>query len=150
MKKLTREVVTEEITGYEAIDGTWFRTENECREYEESAKFVTYKIIEPYIVGRTDCCDLYLGNGYDGNVIDIIFIENLEILKMLNQYRVLCNDKVKIIGEDSIGKTLLICWDEDHCWSWPIGTIDGVLDTIRKVYEGAMFKKDEEDKGETT
>ena len=145
MKKLTREIVTEEITGYEAIDGTWFKTEEECRKYEESAKIVAYGKVRQYIVGETNCYNLFDGNGYEDNHIDIINIKDAEVLNMLNQYRVLCEKDVKLIKDDCIGKTLMIGWDYDHCWSWNMGTIDDICDKIRKDYEWSL-KKDEEDK----
>lgn len=142
MEVIKRTITTEEITGYKAIDGAWFKTEDQCRAYEESAKIVAYKMIKPYIVGETNAYNIYEGEGSEEDHIDIIFIKDAEVLRLLNQYRILCARDVSIIGEDEIGKTIMIGWDYEGTWSWNMGTIDDLLDKIRKNYEGSLNEEE--------
>lgn len=146
MEAITRTVTTEEITGYKAIDGAWFRTEEECRKYEESAKIVTYKMVEPYILAKTNCYMLFNGNGCEDDDVDIINIKDSDVLRNVNQWRVLCDKSVKILGDDCIGKTILLGWDYDRCWSWSFGTIDDVLQKIKEDYEAVINPKESEEK----
>ena len=50
MREIKKVVTREEVTGYEACDGTVFRTKEECQKYEESAKFVAKKAAWHYLV----------------------------------------------------------------------------------------------------
>ena len=138
MEAIKRTITTEEITGYKAIDGAWFKTEDQCRAYEESAKIVAHKMVEPYIVGKTNCYELFEGNGSEEEDIDIVYIKDADVLRNVNQWRILCEKSVEIFEEDCIGKTVLIGWDYDRCLSWSFGTIDDLLDKIRKNYEGSL------------
>lgn len=50
MREIKEVVTREEITGYEACDGTLFRTKEACMKYEESAELVARKAAWYYLV----------------------------------------------------------------------------------------------------
>lgn len=58
--KINKETKTiEEITSYEAFDGTKFKTEHECIKYEESACGCAKKAAWHYLVAERCNCDLF-------------------------------------------------------------------------------------------
>ena len=52
MKEIKKTITREEITGYEAFDGTVFRSEDECRKYENSALAAAKRAAWHYLVAE--------------------------------------------------------------------------------------------------
>ncbi len=144
MKEVTKEVTRTEVAYYEAADGTHFYSKEECVKYEESAKCVVAKEIEKYRLAQMNEYELYDGAGSEEYDIDVYHIENAEVLEKLNIFRNLCDCHVPIIGEEFIGKTILLAWDYDKYSSYNLGTIDDLLGRMRKAYTEAITPKEEE------
>lgn len=145
MKEVTREKTITEVAYYEAIDGMHFQSKEECERYERSAEMVVLAELEPYKVGMTTPYDLYDGEGSEEYDIDIYTIPNAEVLRKLNTYRLMCASSQKVIGEEYIGKVILLTWDYDHQYSYCVGTIDDVIARIRKVYYATIAPKEEKE-----
>lgn len=52
MREIKKVVTREEVTGYEACDGTLFRSKEECQKYEDSARCVAQKAAWHYLVAE--------------------------------------------------------------------------------------------------
>ena len=57
----------------------------------------------------------------------------------------MCASSQKVIGEEYIGKVILLTWDYDHQYSYCVGTIDDVIARIRKVYYATIAPKEEKE-----
>lgn len=142
MKEITREVTKTETMYYEAVDGARFSSREECEKYEKSAKCVVLKEIEKYKLGRISEYELFEA-GCDDYGTDIYNIANAEVLNKLNIYRNLCDPHIQNIGEEYIGKPILLAWDYEECSSYNLGTIDELLGRIRNNYIKAITPKEE-------
>lgn len=144
MKEITREKTITEVIRYEAIDGAGFDTKEACVEYEKSAKLVVCKELEPYKKGHMTPYDLYLGEGSEEYDIDIYYIPNAEILHKLNIYRTLVDPgEKKLIGEEYIGKIILLSWSYEHDYTYIMGTFEEIVEAMRKEYTKAMTPEEE-------
>ena len=83
MREIKKVVTREEITGYEACDGTEFRSKEECLKYEESAKFVAQKAAWHYLVEE-------MRGDYDIFSCDDEYLTVFDIPDM-NAYRAIAN-----------------------------------------------------------
>lgn len=59
MKEIKTTKTIEEVTGYEAFDGTLFRTVEACKEYEDSAKGAAKQAAWHYLVDDRGSYDLF-------------------------------------------------------------------------------------------
>lgn len=75
MKKITVEKTTK-VTMYQAIDGTQFTTEDECRKYEESAKCVLLTKYRPLVLNSVVENELFKGSGSEEYEYDVVKINN--------------------------------------------------------------------------
>lgn len=137
--KITRTI--EEVNGYIADDGTWFRTKEECQKYEESAKMVLFSMIKEKIIAKTNIYHLF-HEGNEDDDVEIFNIDSLETAELLNRYISLYtyDKKADLIKTDMVGKKIIICWsyDRDYCWSK--GTIEDLLNNIKERYEKVVNK----------
>lgn len=128
---------------YEAVDGTFFTSKEECRKYEESAEEVVRARYDKLLLGQATEMELY-DIGCEDTMYDIIRIESEEDLfnaNMLAEFTELGSMK---IDPKYIGKTLIVyrgqpCYDENYFY--PVGTIDEVLNRIRKNYNNVIENK---------
>ena len=150
MKGLTRERVITEVTGYEANDGTWFRTKEECEKYEGSAReaistqFRKLMLEEPF----SECC-IYESFGYGSEeyMMCVIEIKNENDLKIATMYQNEIDPTSSTKFDSSmIGKRLLIslgdCYD-NICY------INGTMSDMCKKFKyeiSRYFKTPEERK----
>lgn len=120
MKEIKRTRTIEEVTGYEAEDGTVFKTEQECITYEETAKAVITKAFKELCVGDGffSECQIWDNFGYGSEEFDlaVIDIKSETDLEIANRYYKM--DKTPdddLISKDFIGKRVLVnigfCFD---------------------------------------
>lgn len=144
--KVTRTV--EEVTGYKAIDGTYFRDVEECKKYEESAKCVAFAKVKEYRICRISEYDLF-DAGCDDREYDIFRVENEKVFDDIMMYIA-----SKIYSPDSympdfikrkndfIGKEMIVRWSYDEDWCC-IQKLDDILKEITESYTKAITPKEE-------
>ena len=112
MKEIKRERKIEEVTGYEAFDGKWFKEKEECEKYERSAYGVIAKEFESLFVGeRFAECNIWEEYGYGSEEFEmaVIYIKDANDLHIANKYYELTyNGNNKLIGTEYIGKKVLV------------------------------------------
>lgn len=144
MKELKRtETITREITtGWEASDGTWFKTEEECKKYEESAKGVCSEAAKKYMIGSCSEID-FTEYGSDECSMEFYDVPDMEAAKAIAQYVLIRTNDEKLVQKviDRIGKRLFLSWnyDMDFCW---ILSVDEYKDMLEKNYERFTKKED--------
>ena len=141
MKKVTKTQTTEHIY-YEAIDGTLFSNEEECRKYEKSAEVVLYGMIKDKVVGITTPYGL-LGTGYDDNLIYIYKVDSMETLELLNRYIYLKTEIECLLNENMIGKDVLVEWSYDEDGARYYGSIEDYCTWIKTQYSECLKKYSE-------
>ena len=134
MKELTKEVVTREVTGYEAFDGKFFNSKEECEKYEGSAKGVAAAGAMEYKIGKGTHYDLFDEASCDCGV-EVFDIKNSDVLFKVNMYIALqTNEDRYLISDAYIGKPVIIMWSYDRDWcSW--STLDELIEHMTKGYE---------------
>lgn len=112
MKEIKRERKIEEVTGYEAFDGKWFKEKEECEKYERSAYGVIAKEFESLFVReRFAECSIWEEYGYGSEEFEmaIIYIKDANDLHTANKYyELVSNGGCKLIGTEYIGKKILV------------------------------------------
>ena len=138
--KVTKTV--EEVRGYYADDGQWFRTKEECEKYEETAKMVVFKMIKEKMVAKTNVYAL-LGEGSEEEDVEIFNVDSLKTVELLNRYTSLNTyDKHVLFTSEMVGKNIIIFWSYEHDWCYCHGTIDDLILKIKENYEG-LFPKEQ-------
>ncbi len=145
MKEVTREKTITEVAYYEAIDGMRFNTKEDCEKYEKSAELVVLAELKAYKIGSMTPYELYNGEGSEEYDIDIYNIPNSDVLRKLNTYRLMIAKDNNVIGEEYVGKTILLQWDYDHQYSYCEGTIDDIVAKVRRAYDKAIAPKEEKE-----
>ena len=86
MKEVQKEI-KQHITVYEAVDGTEFKSKEECKKYEESAKCVLIAKYSKLVVKTGSESDIFEGIGSEDETINIVKINNASdidiILKLI-------------------------------------------------------------------
>ena len=86
MKEVQKEI-KQYITVYEAIDGTEFKSKEECKKYEESAKCVLIAKYNKLVVRSCTESDIFGDIGSEDETINIVKINNASdidiILKLI-------------------------------------------------------------------
>lgn len=116
MKEIKRTVTREEITGYEANDGTIFKTKEECEKYENTAEAVINKEFRKLMLGGEEFpeCQIYENFGYGSEEFNmaVLDIKNANDLEIANRYYELHSKK--LISNEYIGKRTLVCTGYSH------------------------------------
>lgn len=128
--KETREV----IVGYEALDGTRFQNENECKQYEKSARGAI-KAQWQSIAKQQDHYDcLYIS---DDDCIRLIDLNSVERLTIANMYAQSIGMSAPF-SDDMIGKTVAVNTGYDDCDIFGIYTrqqmIDKFMDIVNQIF----------------
>ena len=110
MKEIKRTRTIEETVGYEANDGTMFKTEEECKKYEETARAVIRSNFKRLIVGEEFYeCRIWENFGYGSEEykLAVIEVKNEEDFKTV---QMLCESEKcgQVEAKDCIGKRVLI------------------------------------------
>lgn len=139
MKEIKVTKTIEEVTGYEANDGTWFKTAEECKKYEESAEGVINTQFRQLVVGDvfTETCiweDYGFGN--DEWEMCVIEIKDVNDLEIANRYYKLhcCN----LIDKSYIGQKILVHLGSkyDRCGAHPVPrTKEQLIENFTKTIE---------------
>lgn len=142
MKEIKKTRTIEEVTGYEAFDGTEFTTKEECEKYENSAIGVVTKELEKlFIDERFVECQIYEHFGYGSEEFEyaIVDIKNDDDLRIINQYYELqSKGNIKsesLISRDYIGKRVMITlgytYDREYTYPNPM-TEDKLIELFKK------------------
>lgn len=137
MKKITTTKTIEEVTGYEALDGTFFRSAEECEKYEESAVGIIKARAKEYLIGETTIYGL-LNEGSDECGVEIYNIADKDAAATISQLiYIKCGERDTCSVDEYIGKELIIFWsyDEDYAWFY---TIDSLTKSIKNNYKNAI------------
>ena len=109
MKEIKVTKTIEEVTGYEANDGTWFKTAEECKKYEESARAVVSAQFRQLVVGGVFCETCIwedYGFGNDEWEMCVIEIKDVNDLEIANRYYKMVNSP--LIDKSYIGQRVLV------------------------------------------
>ena len=114
MKKNIKKVQKiEEVITYEAYDGTVFKTEEQCKKYEETARAVIEKAFYSLMIHERPFpeCGIFEDFGYGSEefemaVIDIKDVNDLEIANRYFAFHQGTNPR--LIGAEYIGKRVLV------------------------------------------
>ena len=149
--KETREVVVR--TEFVAEDGQVFRSEEECKKYEESALFAiskqmkrmtNKKWVSQYDI-NDDCSDEYEVEIFNAeNEKDIENIRRYVYLKAIKEHPSTRKEDVELPNITS-GHEVIIFWnyDQDCCWTIGNGSIDAYCDCIRGNLMSLITPKEE-------
>lgn len=159
MKELKTTKTITEVSGYEAYDGTVFRTANECVLYEESAYSVLRKRLSALAVSVDGShhdtfseCEIYtdFGCGSDEYEFMVVDIKNADDLKTVNQYyeymRKASNVKRELLPNDLIpdryiGKRVMITigYNFDKSISPEPMTMDELVEKFRNQINNYFY-----------
>lgn len=153
MKAIKVTKTIEEITGYQAEDGTIFTTEAECKKYEESAYAAVKAMFDKICVEQSwggkefAECNIFESFGYGGEEFCFVVadIKTEEDLKVANMYGKMRDPHWKsTIGTEYIGKRVLIALGND-CWDkvfYVRGTEDSMIEEFKRTME-EFFRPDQ-------
>ena len=153
--KETREVVVR--TEYVAEDGTVFRSEEECKKYEESALFAISKELKRLTKDNTSQSEINDNFSYD-DTVEIFDVQTERDLENLRRYLYLkarnngasessVNDCFKstdgernnyVFSNVTYGHEVMIFWDYEEQWFWVYG--DGSIEAFCNFYKDRITK----------
>ena len=149
--KETREVVVR--TEYIAEDGTVFRSEEECKKYEESALFAISKELKRLDNKKNGASEYDIYDECSEEDLVEIFnaeterdIENIRryvYLKALSNYSNVSKSDVDLPNITE-GHEVIIHWNYDQCACWTIGdgSIDAFCNYIKNNLIGLITPKE--------
>lgn len=153
--KETRTIEEVVRTEYIADDGIIFRSEDECRKYEESALFVISK--ELHKITQISQNDINDGLSYD-DTVEIFDVKTEKDLENLKRYLYLkarkngaTEDYIKdafeskdgsrknyVFDNVTYGHEVLIFWDYEEQWFWVYG--NGSIDDYCRFHKDRITK----------
>ncbi len=121
-KKIDTITVTKEIITYEALDGTIFDNEDECRKYEKTAQCAINGAFEQLPREDVDAEALNdtVGDFSDDDTLHSIYIEDANTLEVINRWLVHNGWGSSKLSAKDIGTILL--YDTYDTDVWIIGT----------------------------
>lgn len=145
MKAIKETRIIEEVKGYEAMDGTFFYDECECKKYEESARAIITARAKGYMIYSGSQYDLYDELSFD-NGLEIYDIKDADAAKAVAQYVIIKTDnQTETLFDKYIGNKVILNWsyDEEYCWWF---TLDEFIKQIKANYTKMIIPKTEEKK----
>ena len=155
MKALERTKEIKEIYGYESDDGTYFKTEEECKKYEETARYAVDKAFWKLCVkqnindktGMFPECGIFENFGYGSDEFALVILEvkNEEDMKIVNMYKKMhlvhssLDDDRYEIKEEHIGKRILVGLGT-HYEGYDNFYVYGTLDELVEKFTHDMYK----------
>lgn len=152
MKELKRTREVTEIYGYESDDGTYFRTEEECKKYEETARYAIDKAFFDLCIRQDEDssfngvmfpeCSIFENFGYGSEewMLVVVEMKTLEDLKIVDMYRKehlghssIDNPKC-MLTKEYIGKRVLVGIGqhyEGYDAFYVYGTVDEVIEKFK-------------------
>ncbi len=140
MKELKVTRTIEEVTGYEADDGRRFKTEEECRKYENSAKYAIYnQFIKLGISEPFSECQIWENYGYGSEEWSLIVVDikDENDLKIANMFAEMQVPKTSFpddfrFNSSHIGKRILVGIGSEYdanCYIY--GTFDDLVNKFK-------------------
>ena len=145
MREITKDVVHTEIIGYEANDGTYFKTENACREYEASALAAARNAFNSIASKSCDGCEFHdlFCICYEDDM-RVVEIKDATDLQIVNTYLCAKAPKEPLVDPSYIGKRCLISfmrYDNTHA---VIGTREEMQTEFNKFLDKLFGLESEE------
>ena len=130
MKKIEKEVVTKVIEGYEAMDGTMFQDQEECKKYEQSAKGVLKGRVKK-LVFNEGTEDEILFTGSCDNKVWVCRPMTQDDVDTIKQLYMLCGGREEFLPrlDGQAGKVVLVTWDYDGDYMW----FDSLEELTRRI-----------------
>ena len=151
MKELKRTVTTESVYGYEANDGTFFSSKEECQKYEQSARFVIRNMAKSMIVRDSDCDSLFGGFNYE-DTIYVWDIKDAEHLRIVNQFLRDCDYDYDSVHRTAkltpahIGRRVAVVVNTECDYVYALGSYDEILSNfvgkLNKLFADPTTKAD--------
>lgn len=144
-------------TEYVAEDGTVFRTEEECKKYEESALFAISKELKRLTNGTISQSEINDNFSYD-DTVEIFNVDTEKDLENLKRYLYLkatkngatensINDcfnstdgkrKEYVFSNVTCGHEVMVFWDYEEQWFWVYG--NGSIDDYCRFHKDRITK----------
>ena len=169
INKITKMVEQVMRVEYVAVDGTVFKTQEECETYEASALFVASQKVNGLrlaVVTEND----FVEAGSEENTLEVFYIHDQEDLDALKQYlylRLLKNNasekSIRECFEDvngtrpnyvfsnvTPGHEVMIFWSYDKDWFWVYGdgSVEAYCECTRMKYRKMLQRYQDESKKE--
>ena len=152
--KETKEVLVR--TEYVAEDGKKFKSEEECKKYEESALFAVSrqlkrlggnKMLSEYDIYDEASCDCLVEIFNAETETDIENIRRYVYLRVAVNHGKVCKNDIEL-SNITPGHEVIIHWDYEECICWAIGdgSINAMCDYIRSNIEKLITPKESEEK----
>ena len=129
MKAIEKEFTEKKIVGYEAFDGTYFKKEEECEEYEKSAKGVTKSRVHALVINEDSEAGIF-GAGSDENTVWLVIPKSRDDVDLLRQLIILHGNKPEYaeswVKDDDIGHPVILTFGYDGCDVWT-DRLDAIL-----------------------
>jgi hypothetical protein len=114
MKEIKTTQTIEVVTGYEAMDGTIFRSKEECEKYESSAKAAAKAAAWHYLVDDRISWEIFRDESQGLYIFDI---PDAKALDVILRWAYLADvEKAERLTPDLIGKRIGVMWSE---WDVP-------------------------------
>lgn len=134
---VTKEV--KEVTGYVADDGTYFRSEEECEKYEQTANAVIKARFHKLFVGDSfQECSIFEDFGYGSEEFEmaVIQLNNEDDVKAANMYINITGsntNKKDGFTSDDVGKRILVGFNDvcGYDCLYTYGTEDELVNHFR-------------------
>lgn len=140
-------------TEYIAEDGTVFRSEEECKKYEESALFAISKELKRLDNKENRASENDIYNEYCDCLVEIFNAETERDIENIRRYvylKALSNSSYARKEDADLpnitaGHEVIIHWnyDEDSCWTIGDGSIDAFCGYIRDNLMSLITPKEE-------
>jgi len=152
MKEIKQSRIIEEVTGYEAFDGTVFKNADECIKYEGTAEGVIAKRFFSHVIkgnkdrGIVECWSTEILHGYEEDIDVLYYVEDDEAIKDFEMYAQLRRECIrdkdisKYKGKVVLVKTFDGC--EERCYIE--GTEEELIEDFTKFVKKTFNREDKE------
>ena len=129
MKQITEKVETL-VTRFEAVDGTKFATEEQCKEWEKSYECTVNAMWNDIEKASMTSYDMYSAGCEEE--IYIVKAKSIDEVTAINAYLMVVstNENGGFFTTESIGKEMVLMLDEGCQWHNLLGTKDEILANI--------------------
>lgn len=151
MKELKRTETIEKVIGYEADDGTYFDSKEECEKYEKSAFAVVYMRFRKLVVKELRECEVFENQGYGSEeyVYFLIDIKDDNDVNIYNHFAQFTEGK-QTIDNSYIGKRILVgAGNMYDNWAYKGLYVKGTIDDLKKQFAQDMEEVFADKKGDT-
>lgn len=131
MKKIEKEVVTKVVEGYEAMDGTMFADQEECKKYEQSAKGVLRGRLKKITIKTELECNIFNSGGE--NEVWVTKPQSEADIDTIRQLYYLGGGREEYLPknlDEQVGKIVFVtfaAYDENDVW---LDTMEALMERI--------------------